>query len=1479
MRSQILTAVCDWEQKLRDADDARDGGRRRDDPDGAQRGAPPVFRPVDFLKPTKLSIETSPDKVRDWKARFESFCKASHVDTQERKEQHEVLYALLDTDLTTRMMEEVDDTDSLTQCLAKLDLVFTAEYPLHTRRWKFMQIKQKKGEKWTAYEIRLRRASEEADLPNFTPDMFYKYMMMQGTTDKVLRDKFYALIDPPKESIMQEARGYEQSQASQSHAETARKSYEGRGRGRGGRGARGGRGGRGGQGNQDARDTDRCYRCAASGHISTDCKVPRDKLYCKICDLEGSHKTQACRSKGKGKYDRSRSRDRSQDRRSSWKKKKEERRKKKKYRSRKTKQDSSTSEASSTDVSSSECTSDEDSSPPRSRSKSRHKNRKTTFKCKQTKFKCSYVQGGDDIPVWCDISNKLYSRSAKSFRHPACADTGCTKSVCPLQLLQRNQMKYEKRNDLELASATGQDMKVEGLVKLYLKPVDGFTREVECLVSSEAEDFLIATDDLKALGIIHPDFPAVVYKRNKARKVTMSDNGKQLEKLKAKYPQVFSNKLAEGKSMKGGKMDIDLKPGSRPYKVSGTRPIPLAMQPKANALIQELIDSKVIRRISHTTEWCAPGHFVDKADKSKARLVTDFSVLNKSIDRPVHPFLSPEQVMNQIKPESKFFCALDMTHGYYQLDLTKRASDLLTFLLPDGRYQYLKGAQGCCSTGDIFCERTDEAFRRIEGLLKEVDDVLLQAATEEELYKKLEEVVKRCAEWNITLSSKKIQMGSSVKFAGFIVTDKGVLPDPARLSALASFKSPTNITELRSFLGLMNTISSYHPDLAQLTARMRELLKKQNTFLWLDDHEIEFNKVKDAIAKTQALSAFDPNLDTVLLTDASRLHGLGFLLLQLRPDGSYSIIRCGSVTLTDTQRRYAVCELESLGIFWAIKKCRFWLRGLHNFVVWTDHKPLTSCFTKDLRDIENQRIATLREKLTDFTFDVKWVPGKKHEAADALSRRPEFKTMEEEEDEQCRDPLKRISLCRRTYSSHKKARKDPQMRIFIDAIDPEYRQVLRAFRDNADVKKLQSTHPARAYSTVWSKLSLMDSCEDTLLILDDKRICVPPGARQEVLSQLHTAHQGIGKTRGAARERYFWPNMNLHVQNMVESCEMCREHLPSQDYEPARTDRPKVSSLTPMQEVGIDLAEYGGKTYLCLCDRYSGYVLYHHLRNTTTTDVTDKLEEWCDQFGHFRVARTDGGPQFRGKFDRWCKEQNVIHELSSAYSPESNGLAESAIRRTKSVIKKCKKDKKSLRVGIAHMNNTPRSGESLGPSEMFYQREVRTSLPGLKRKIGPAEIKEHEKKRQKTLEKTRDLSSQKRKYPKFKVGDQVWIQGSKDKLWNTHAKVTKIRDGHHSYILETDEGKRKLRNRRFLKPDRAHTGPASSAGYNTTNVQAQAAQASSAEHVITAEDTAERAPRRSSRLQNKRAKAQGVSVHFGVEDAYHIFNPKRPVSP
>ena len=146
---------------------------------------------------------------------------------------------------------------------------------------------------------------------------------------------------------------------------------------------------------------------------------------------------------------------------------------------------------------------------------------------------------------------------------------------------------------------------------------------------------------------------------------------------------------------------------------------------------------------------------------------------------------------------------------------------------------------------------------------------------------------------------------------------------------------------------------------------------------------------------TKVVQPFNPSWATVVFTDASRLNGIGFALVQYDPrrtDGKrqFALVQCGSSSLTSAQGNYATIELECLAIQYALSKSEFYLRGLPTFTVWTDHRPLVGIFNKALHTLNNQRLIRIREKLLDFSFTVTWVPGKTHYIADALSRYPVF---------------------------------------------------------------------------------------------------------------------------------------------------------------------------------------------------------------------------------------------------------------------------------------------------------------------------------------------------------------------------------------------------------------------------------------------------------------------------------------------------------
>ena len=113
---------------------------------------------------------------------------------------------------------------------------------------------------------------------------------------------------------------------------------------------------------------------------------------------------------------------------------------------------------------------------------------------------------------------------------------------------------------------------------------------------------------------------------------------------------------------------------------------------------------------------------------------------------------------------------------------------------------------------------------------------------------------------------------------------------------------------MSSFLGLASHLAAFVLDLAHMSAGLRPLLKKGNAWVWEKEHEEEFNKIKNLLTSPTIAKLFDDAKETILLTDASRLHRLGYALVQKSRKGELSLIQCGSHTLTPTQQRYATIE-------------------------------------------------------------------------------------------------------------------------------------------------------------------------------------------------------------------------------------------------------------------------------------------------------------------------------------------------------------------------------------------------------------------------------------------------------------------------------------------------------------------------------------------------------------------------------------------
>jgi transposase InsO family protein len=1010
--------------------------------------------------------------------------------------------------------------------------------------------------------------------------------------------------------------------------------------------------------------------------------------------------------------------------------------------------------------------------------------------------------------------------TSKQLLVKALPDSGAMQSVIAHDLADRLNLEIDRTRRPALRAANASAIDCRGTASLEMH-YEGATHTLEVLVSRDIiGEFIVGWQDLIAFGVLRPDFPTPLTDASSSSHTThpgsppadkrpadpqgitdtiqytalSSPIREGIDKLVATYSDVVRD-FRDGTSlpaMGGPAMHIHIRTDTpiKPKKVLVARAVPIHMQDEANKLVQTAIESGIITPEPLPSDWCSPSFFVRDPSKDgklgKVRLVTDFSALNEYIRRPVHPFPSSAEMIAKIDPKSRIFARLDCTKSYFQVRLDDESSRLTTMILPQGRFRYLRAPMGLSASSDEWNRRSDEALSGLPGCTKLVDDVLVQAASLPELMHRLEAVLVRCRRFGITISKSKILVGNKIKFAGFVISPEGIYPDPDKLAALRDFPSPTNISELRAFHGLANQLAPFVPDLAHLQAPLRPLLKKGTVFNWLSEHETAFQLVKQVLVEyCSKIQTFDPDKETVLLTDASRLKGIGFALIQKDSDGKIALIQCASRSLDGAESRYSTIELEALAIIWAIKKSKFYLYGCPKpFQVITDHRPLIGAFKKPMEENSN-RLRRFREQVCDYPFTLTWVEGKNHLIADALSRAPHFEPPEEGE----ADQVNLVSLygCRLTQ--------DPAFGRLISHAkeDPDYQAILDAITSDKRCQDLPPTHPARAFSNVWDELAIQDG-----LITRNDRIVVPAKERPFILDLLHLPHSGLRKTLQNARQLYFWPDMTVDVKAKVEQCHACLEHGASK---PLGRLSPSSASA-PWEKVSSDLFEFKGETFLLVVDRFSGFPFSLALRSQSARAVLGQLEKLFAIFGYPRIIRTDSGPCYRSEFTAWCEGKGIKHEISDPYHPEGNGLAENAVKSIKQLLEKNGHHGATFYRSLLEWRNAPRT-DGFSPAQMFFGRRCRTELPALPQAYEEVDKAHARQERQEKTQARFDRHNRRRPpQAPFTPGQPVLIQDPRNKRWDTRGVIQGQNENPDSYQILS--GKRVfIRNRCHLKPDTA----------------------------------------------------------------------------
>ncbi len=277
--------------------------------------------------------------------------------------------------------------------------------------------------------------------------------------------------------------------------------------------------------------------------------------------------------------------------------------------------------------------------------------------------------------------------------------------------------------------------------------------------------------------------------------------------------------------------------------------------------------------------------------------------------------------------------------------LDEESRDISTFSEGVGLYRYKRLPFGLSCSASIFVRQLQGALAPLlkRGWIKSyLDDLLVYAGSYEVLLQRLEKVFEQMKEVGIKLNLSKCHIGQKVKFLGHIVSKEGIRPDPGNVEAIEKMEPPTNIKELRRFVGMCGFYRKHIENFSSIASPLTNLTRKNQPFEWTEECHQAFNKLKNKLTSSPVLSKANLSQPFVLETDASQNH-VGGVLLQYDDNNLPHTIGYFSKKLRPAEVRYSTTDREALAIVLACRHFNHYLWGT-KFVIRTDHQPIVSVF-------------------------------------------------------------------------------------------------------------------------------------------------------------------------------------------------------------------------------------------------------------------------------------------------------------------------------------------------------------------------------------------------------------------------------------------------------------------------------------------------------------------------------------------------------
>lgn len=816
--------------------------------------------------------------------------------------------------------------------------------------------------------------------------------------------------------------------------------------------------------------------------------------------------------------------------------------------------------------------------------------------------------------------------------------------------------------------------------------------------------------------------------------------------------------------------DIVLKDGMN-GSIKPARRIPLSLMGSVKKELNLMVKRGVISKNDGPTDFVSNLVVVEKKN-GKLRLCIDPKDLNNAIKRENFPIPSFDEISEKLTGK-KIFSVLDLKEGYWQVQLSEAASKLCTFSTPFGCYRFLRLPFGLSIAPEVFQKYNERNFQGIPGVVIYFDDVLIAAETKDEHDRILAEVVNRARHLNIRFNKEKFQFCSKkVNYLGQVVSEKGISCDPDRVRAINNLTPPRDKKDLQKLLGVVNYVREYVPNLAEIFHPLNCLLKKGVHFQWMQIHDDALSAAKKLICNAPTLKTFDVNKDVYIETDASKF-GLGCCLMQEgRP------IYFASRSLSETEVRYSQIEKEFLAVVYACNKFHYYIYG-RQVAVKTDHKPLVSIMKKELNSIPSPRLQRMKLRLSKYSINLQYVPGKFLYIADLLSRY--FDKNNKVSDIDDIDELVHSLNCsnNKKIEFQKETENDTVLKKLKNVIIEGWPRNKNCLDDEL-----------RVYYRMKDELYVDDG-----IIFLNERILVPSKMQKQILSHLHGPHLGIEKTKSRARSLLFWPQINRDIENTIVNCKVCQKNRSANVREPMLAH--EIPNL-PYQKLGIDIMFFQGKDFLIINDYYSRYLEILPIRNKTANEVCEKLKNCFSTHGIPREIVADNVPFGSYVFRSFCLRNDIKLTTTSPTYPQSNGFAEKSVQISKNMFKKCKESGTELWQALLEYRNTPLKECNASPVELLMSRQTRSLIPGNCNIYEPRIVPDIQKNILNNRDRQKHFYDRMSKYKNsFCKGELIFYKDLK-KGW-VEAKVKELHSSPRSYWIELMNGNVLRRNSNVLR--------------------------------------------------------------------------------